>query len=115
MYLTVNGYEWDDNTSDWVGEYRETLYWTSTSIGIPEITTTPIKVYPNPVSDVLHVDLNTAAETTVKLYNLSGQLLFAEAIKEQSASIDVSSYMPGLYVLVFEQSGNTVYKKVMVN
>ncbi|WP_152285421.1 T9SS type A sorting domain-containing protein [Flavicella marina] len=55
----------------------------------------PISIYPNPVSDILYIDSDVTIDT-YNVYSVSGQ-----SVKSQKAtgSIDVSDLQNGLYIL----------------
>jgi len=63
-----------------------------------------IKLWPNPVIDLLNVDLGLQS-STLQLYNLSGQLVFKITQQEGLQSIDLSHLQSGVYHLDIS-SGN---------
>ncbi len=75
-----------------------------------------LKVYPNPVVDVLYIDLETdvdPASVTYKLYNRLGQLVYNGSGLIQS--IDLSSFPPGIYFLITEsRSVEFETKKILI-
>lgn len=58
-------------------------------------TATPLKPYPNPVSDVLHISGMTDEEYSI--FTMSGQLIFSGKLKKGSAN--VSSLISGSYLI----------------
>ncbi len=54
-----------------------------------------IKVYPNPVKDVINI-LDFDGEEQIKIYDLSGKLILLE---EAKSKVDVSNFKSGLYLL----------------
>lgn len=55
-----------------------------------------MRLYPNPVHDVFHVDLSTSAAVFWKLMDVQGKVLASN--KEQgSFSLSVGDYLPGVY------------------
>ncbi|MDT8431695.1 MAG: T9SS type A sorting domain-containing protein [Bacteroidales bacterium] len=63
-----------------------------------------VRVYPNPVKDVLHVDLNLEQEqdVMVEIYSALNQLLYVEEMERAGTSefdIDVQQFVPGIYTL----------------
>ena len=63
---------------------------------IHEIANTVINIYPNPATDIIHVDVDGQLSYEVNLYNLTGQLIrtFGKA-----NSISVGSMPAGSYIL----------------
>ena len=67
------------------------------------------KVYPNPMSNVLHIESNNVQDVTI--FNAVGQqVLFVENTNE----IDVESLSEGLYfVKISDMKGNSIVKKIV--
>lgn len=55
------------------------------------------KLYPNPVEDVLTVELAMPFE--LKVYDLSGKLLSAEALQGGTSQLNTTAWPAGLYIL----------------
>ncbi len=75
-------------------------------------------IFPNPTSDVLHVDLSTLLEqtTTVQLINKFGQVIFEtkKEKEERNFSLDLSSYPGGPYYLQFTQNHKPMVSKKII-
>ncbi len=56
------------------------------------------KVYPNPCVDYVNITM-PEQETTLRLYNIQGMLLWQENSSEEEVQIDMQHYSPGVYVL----------------
>jgi hypothetical protein len=77
--------------------------------GLEEKETTTIRVYPNPVKELLHIDAGTAGIKSARLYDLSGRLL-KEGI---GGALNVAGLPTGMYFLLLETTGGKgVYKVV---
>jgi hypothetical protein len=67
-------------------------------VEIPTSITTPslkeIKIYPNPVTDILTLDMDVAVIRSFELHDLHGRLLMHGYI---DGSIDLGSLNPGIY------------------
>ena len=71
-----------------------------------------IKIYPNPTSDFLKIELNNASELkTVVIYNHLGQIIS----EENTTQINVSNYAKGMYYAQIETSKGKSVKKFIVN
>lgn len=79
-------------------------------LGINEISA-DTKIYPNPMSNVLHIESNNVQE--VAIFNAVGQqVLFVENTNE----INVEDLSEGLYfVKISDMKGNSVVKKIVKN
>jgi len=66
-----------------------------------EILPDSIMVYPNPASNYLNIRILSHPENyIVKIYNLIG-VLYDKEIQSELTTIDISSYFPGIYFVVF--------------
>ncbi|WP_126650456.1 T9SS type A sorting domain-containing protein [Chryseobacterium aureum] len=59
------------------------------------------KTYPNPVKNVLHLE-NIEKRLPLKIYDLSGKLVFETLTTDASLSIDTSLFQKGQYILTLE-------------
>ena len=68
-----------------------------------------ISVYPNPVTDILHID-NSRVES-VELFSATGELIKAKS----STQIDISTFPTGVYLLIAKDAlGETIGRKRIV-
>ena len=67
-----------------------------------------VELYPNPTSDVLHVQLKKSQE--IRLMNLSGKIVWEGQLAAGHNEIIVSSYPAGTYFL---QTGSGVYRVLL--
>jgi len=67
----------------------------------PPRPATDIRVFPNPVRRTLYVEglQGQRRPLLASLYDMTGQLLLSRVLSEDSFSIDVHSFSPGVYVL----------------
>jgi hypothetical protein len=84
----------------------------------PGIARQPLKVYPNPVSDLLQIELPSQfgkAETHLELLNSVGKTVASQAVKPGAkASLNVAGLAAGLYVLKTSQNGMVQTQKIQV-
>ena len=69
-----------------------------------------IAVYPNPVSDVLSIDLQKAGYSSLEVSDLTGRILIAKTIDNQIFSLDVLNLKKGVYFITFKE-GNISYTR----
>ena len=74
----------------------------STTTNINDIDTETVKVYPNPVSDFLTIEINHSEEELFEIYSLTGLLILRGHISSKNRSVDLSSINEGVYVLKIE-------------
>ncbi len=76
-----------------------------------------VKLYPNPASDILKVDLSgiQAQRLTITLINPAGSTVFGlQDYEKKELSLDVKGYDNGLYIMLFTDGKSVVRKKVMI-
>lgn len=81
--------------------------------GIHELANTKIEIYPNPVSDVLNIDIDGHLDFKVSIYNLSGKLVTSSINKR---TIDVSFITQGSYLLELkdQKTGQKIVDKIII-
>jgi len=107
--IEAQQYLWDNQTQQWETQFRlsEKRYYSPMSLtNVIEPTDNHIKIYPNPVVDVLHIS-NIAGELNVKLYNLQGILLQ----QTNQNTLDFSNYKVGVYLIDVNGQIKKIVKK----
>lgn len=66
-------------------------------LGVENNEVTQFSLYPNPTSEMLNVKAGVSIES-IQIYNISGNLLMNEPMKDTQGSINVSSLTSGLYI-----------------
>ncbi len=74
------------------------------------------KLYPNPVSDIitLDVELGNKIASKVKIYNINGQLIRSKTLKKNQNQINVADLSTGFYMLVLESGEYLGMKKFII-
>lgn len=85
--------------------------------GVEEFKLLSVRVYPNPVSDQLHLEFSQAisGQLIISLLDITGQELLNKVLDENSSSevIDMSQISPGIYFLsIFDQGKRKVHKLI---
>lgn len=77
------------------------------NVGIDENAFVDAKIYPNPVSEQLTIELNNTVDPTdIKIMTLSGQIIYQHHFKPStSIHIPMNTYSKGLYMLHIKQQG----------
>ena len=92
-------------------EWTTTQFTTATA-GLNDVAFNGLTVYPNPVKNILKID-NTAAIEKVALYNITGQVVYTQAISgATNAEINLEQLSSGIYTLNIQANGSS--KKVKV-
>ena len=115
-------YSWGYNSGGQLGNGTSgfTNTFTPTSVACPTSTlaieevevTSQIKMYPNPVKDILNLSFDKEM-ATVSIYNLLGQEVISKSINTNEGTIDVSSLITGTYFVKVSADGLTKTMKVI--
>lgn len=83
--------------------------------GINDVLESSLNTYPNPVKDVLNVDVNNISDkTSVEILNSNGVTLEKREIFSEHNQFDLSGYPNGTYFVVIKQNGEKVVRKVLL-
>ena len=81
------------------------------SVGINEsVSNNSLVLYPNPTSSILNIDTKGERIESVRIFNVSGQLMESE-LNNNNNSIDVSNYQSGLYIIQVETQNGTALSR----
>lgn len=85
-------------------------------LGVEENNVTEVRVFPNPASD--RVNLTSpffSSESLVTLFDVNGQTIFSEVIKEQdnSLTLDISKLKTGIYFVRVTSEGHTSVVRII--
>ena len=94
----------------------------NTAISKELVSSGEIEFYPNPAKDKLNFELNSAkvvSDFILKAYNSSGKQVFFQQFEsgfsQFQTTIDVSNWIPGLYLFAFEpENGTAITRKILV-
>lgn len=81
-------------------------------VGINEVNTTSLNVYPNPACNVINVD--NAAGAQISIYNIAGQEVMAIEAANANESINVASLSEGVYVVRVVNGNEVATSKVSI-
>ncbi len=76
--------------------------------GIEELGIAGVRVYPNPVQDLLTIEFTDAALHTIELYSAEGKLVLSQTYAAQIQRLDLSEFASGVYTLTVVGMENTV-------
>ena len=87
-----------------------------TAAGIAEEAAWDFLMYPNPLSDVLHLECTSTGPNQVKIFNALGELVYEKRNTSfNRMNVDMSNMSPGLYTVNLTGAKQTVSKKILVN
>ena len=116
---TVNGQQFTVNPGFWVDSIKfDPDRWilakvSNVTIGLENNATLSARVYPNPASDLLNVQLDAGAKNiTASVYDLSGRSVYTAVLPDGNQFfIPVSTLSTGTYILELKADGGTLRKK----
>lgn len=93
----------------------------STDIENPDITSTDIKIYPNPASEKVYIETlseNNKGNSTIELFDITGRRVEHRIVKLEESTpytLPVSSLKPGIYLIkiTFDNSKSTKVFKLI--
>lgn len=98
------------------------VYYTDSSTFVPtgfeSITTANLKVYPNPSTNYVNIELSNTKEQllSAELYNLQGQLVQIEyQLKNSQFIFDINNLVQGMYILKIQTDKGVYSKSVSIN
>lgn len=98
MITSISGFYWDNNT--WTPSYDVRLFYSAFS----DLSSTNkegisnVKLYPNPASDMLYVEIDDQTSgTMINLIDLNGRNVYSAEIR-MGMPINLSELVPGIYL-----------------
>tara|TARA_R110001583_G_scaffold1202_5_gene10062 strand:- start:17669 stop:20740 length:3072 start_codon:yes stop_codon:yes gene_type:complete len=83
------------------------------STGIEDILDEELRIYPNPVIDLLHLD-NLKHVKRINLYSLTGKTILYKKNPDSNEILNLSHLNQGVYIMVFDlDDGNKLTKKII--
>jgi len=85
----------------------------SYSTGIDDVLKKELRLYPNPVRDILHLE-NLKDVKTLYLFNTSGKAIVSVNMPNASTELNLRNLASGVYILIFElEDGSKLSKKII--
>ncbi len=88
--------------SSWGNTYNETYYYSQVQYNALSEWSNGIEIYPNPATD--YVRITGVPDGLVKIYNLSGQLIYQSRLAGDL--MNISHLQPGVYILKVSDNNN---------
>lgn len=81
-------------------------------LAVQTLLNNPISVGPNPVSNILNIDLKTGSSGEMYLYDVAGKLIFIKHL-EGDTQIDLHTLVPGTYMLKYDDGKQVYHEKIL--
>lgn len=73
-----------------------------------------VELYPNPVYDILNIDLKNISEIDIKIYTLSGRFMDQITLDSSSdKSVDMSKFSKGTYLIQLTSGKGSITKRII--
>lgn len=82
-------------------------------VSVNDRNETSVRVFPNPVVDVLNIELNTFDEMTCLLRNLYGQIVIQKMVQNRE-EISLQGLIPGVYIVEIKSAEGTVFAQKLL-
>jgi photosystem II stability/assembly factor-like uncharacterized protein len=98
-----------------VGDNGTILHFSNTS-SVENNFDSQIRVYPNPVSNLLYIKTDTQGKIDqIQLYSIEGKLVYQRKADNISLlEIDVSNFLSGIYYLKTKSSSHSTIRKIVI-
>ncbi|WP_420575043.1 T9SS type A sorting domain-containing protein [Kordia sp.] len=84
-------------------------------LSVGEVSGINVKIYPNPVTDILYITLDRSEATTIKLLDVQGKQILSTTENSNAIEFDVSNVKSGVYFLKLNSNTAQFTKKIIVN
>jgi ligand-binding sensor domain-containing protein len=109
----INRLAVDKKDNVWIATGNGVSKLTLPNTGIDDNSNVSLKIYPNPVKDILHID-QFRVPVQLTIYDLTGNGILSRNLSGQFNSIDIHSLIPGVYILKIKEEGKVITRKLIV-
>jgi hypothetical protein len=98
-------------------EYICLIWGSDCSNNVNSIDASYFAIFPNPTKGIFQLNLNNpkVKVNEVKIYNITGELVFNDNSYSNNKTYDVSGYTKGIYLISIITDNNSITKKLTVN
>ncbi len=72
-------------------------------------------LYPNPVNDILQVNVPLAEEVSITIYSILGERVYTNTTQTLQYQLDISHLERGMYMVELKTKDQTTYKRIIKN
>jgi len=73
-----------------------------------------IKIYPNPTTDFISIDIIENITSKIEFFNIYGQSVFFKVIDNKHEQIDISNLKSGIYIIEVSNSKSKYQQKIII-
>jgi hypothetical protein len=105
--------EYNEATSSWINVSDDSPgLFAQGPLGVKENSISGLKIYPNPVKNLLNITSDSFEAKTVAIYNVLGKVVLSE--KVTNAPVNVANLAKGVYVVKVTEEGKTATRKLVI-
>jgi sugar lactone lactonase YvrE len=82
--------------------------------GIEATVEKGISLYPNPATDILHLEMNLTEGNFFEIYNSAGQKIRSYNIKNENTEVDINDLRKGIYFTRIVNNNGIIYKSTFI-
>lgn len=87
-----------------------------TITGVNEVVTNSLcNIYPNPAKDFLNISKNSVGNIKIEITDLTGKIIFTDALQNNFETIDISSFKKGIYIVTLSNPNVKYIQKLVIN
>jgi len=96
---------------------QDGVYTVSQTNGITDITNQKLKLYPNPVKNILNISIQDfTGSIDIKIYDILGTMVYTEQLQiANTNSIKLDGLDSGIYFINFEMDNKLITKQIIVD
>ena len=80
------------------------------SLGITdEVLFSDFKVFPNPSTDIIHINFTQSSDYTMQISDMNGKILLVKNTNQPDNTLDISSLARGMYLLLLKDTAKHAY------
>ena len=79
-------------------------------VGVDELSRQDVKLFPNPAQDQLQLSYSTPIQQ-VDIFNAEGELIFSETPDNEEASLQISQFPAGIYIVKITAEEQIITRK----
>lgn len=99
-------------TATFNGNVYETIFGVNTNLSVEDLSATAFIVYPNPTSEVLHVQGDKQIDALI-VYDLLGKVVLASAPKVNKTEVDLSGLHASVYFVSVTSEGKRTVQRIV--
>ncbi len=81
------------------------------NLSVNEINNNDFKIYPNPVTNWITIQLQNPVDANIKIYDLNGRLILENSIQTEITSFAVDTLHAGTYLISVTSNNNLITKR----